>query len=233
MGSFDGAEICELVGLYLLNKLSKLVGNDNLGLCRDDGLAAIKSTSGPILDKMRKNIIALFNEEGLIITIDTNLTETDFLGVTFNLATGKFFPFRKANNVPLYINVKTNHPSTIIKDIPKMINKRLSELSCNKDEFDKAKLLYEKSLQESGYKTSMSYAQTEVKSNKNRSRNIIWFNPPFSQNVKTSIGKIFLKLIEKHFPNHHHLHKILLSFWCLSFIVIACGRVFFYINSSM
>ena len=173
MGSFDGAEICEIVGLYLLNKLSKLVGNDNLGLCRDDGLAAIKSTSGPILDKMRKNIIALFNEEGLIITVDTNLIETDFLGVTFNRATGKFFPFRKPNSVPLYINVKTNHPSTIIKDIPKMINKRLSELSCNKDEFDKAKLLYEKSLQESGYKKSMSYAQTEVKSNKNRSRNII------------------------------------------------------------
>ena len=37
-----------------------------------------------------------------------------------------------------------------------MINKRLSDLSCNKDELDKAKLLYEKSLQESGFKISMS-----------------------------------------------------------------------------
>ena len=54
----------------------------------------------------------------------------------------------------------------------------------------------------------MSYAQTKVKTNKNRSRNIFWFNPPFSQNVKTNIGKIFLKLIEKRFPNHHPLHKI-------------------------
>ena len=26
MGSFDGAEICELVGLYLLDKLSSLIG---------------------------------------------------------------------------------------------------------------------------------------------------------------------------------------------------------------
>ena len=34
-----------------------------------------------------------------------------------------------------------------------MISKRLSELSCNKDEFDKSKLFYKKSLQESGYKT--------------------------------------------------------------------------------
>ena len=144
MGSFDGVENCELVGLYLLNKLSKLLGNDNVGLYRDDGLAAIKSTSGPILDKMRKSIIALFKEEGLTITIDTNLIETDFLDVIFNLATGKCFPFRKPNNVPLYINAKSNHPSTSIKDLPKMINKRLSELSCNKDELDKAKLLYKK-----------------------------------------------------------------------------------------
>ena len=192
-----------------------------LGLYRDDGRAVIKSTSDPILDKMRKSIIALF-KEGLSITIDTSLIETDFLDVTFNLATGKFFPFRKPNNVPLYINAKSNHPSTIIEDLPKMINKRLSELSCNKDVFDKAKLLYEKSLQESGCKTSMSYAQTEVKTNKNRSRNIIWFNPPFSKNVKTNIGKIFLKLIKKDFPNHHRLHKIFklntikLSYSCMS-----------------
>ena len=81
-------------------------------------------------------------------------------------------------------------------------------LSCNKEEFDKAKPLYEKSLHESGYKTSMSYAQTEVKNSRNRSRNIIWFNPPFNQNVKTNIGKLFLKLVKKHFPKHHGLHKI-------------------------
>ena len=75
--------------------------------------------------------------------------------------------------MPLYINVKSNHPPSIIKDLPKMINKRLSDLSCNKEEFDKAKPLYEKSLHESGYKTPMSYAQTEVKNSRNRSRNII------------------------------------------------------------
>ena len=72
-----------------------------------------------------------------------------------------------------------------------MINDKLSELSCNKDEFDKARLLYEKSLQESGYKTTMSYAQTEVKTNKNRNWDIIWFNPPISINVRNNIGKIF------------------------------------------
>ena len=29
MGSFDGAEICEIVGIYLLDKLSNLLGKEN------------------------------------------------------------------------------------------------------------------------------------------------------------------------------------------------------------
>ena len=42
MGSYDGAEVCELVGLYLLNKLtagSAPFNRGELGLYRDDGLA--------------------------------------------------------------------------------------------------------------------------------------------------------------------------------------------------
>ena len=73
MGSFDGAEICEIVGLYLLNKLSDLLGKENVGLYRNDGLAAINSCSGVILDRTRKNIIALFKKERLNIIIETNL----------------------------------------------------------------------------------------------------------------------------------------------------------------
>ena len=41
-----------------------------------------------------------------------------------------------------------------------------------------------------------------------RKRNIIWFYPPYSKNVKTNIGKIFIKLINKHFPRSSDLHKI-------------------------
>ena len=44
--------------------------------------------------------------------------------------------------------------------------------------------------------------------NVNRKRKIIWYNPPFSQNVKTDIGHKFLKLVSKHFPGGHSLHKI-------------------------
>ena len=88
---------------------------------------------------IRKDIIALFKEERLSITIETNLIEADFVDVTFNLATKKYFPFRRANNTPLYINAFSNHPPTIIKQLAKMIDKRISNLSCNKEEFDKVK----------------------------------------------------------------------------------------------
>ena len=40
------------------------------------------------------------------------------------------------------------------------------------------------------------------------SRNIKWYNPPFSKNVKTNVGKHFFKLLKKHFGKHHKYHKI-------------------------
>ena len=173
MSSFDGAEVCELVGLYLLQKLSLLLGIKNFGLCRDDGLAAVNTSSGPVLDRMRKNMISLFKEEGLSITTEINLVEADFLDVTFNLDTGKYFPFRKPNNNPIYIQGRSNHLSSIIKDLPNMVNKRLSDLSCNEEEFNKAKPLYENALKDSGFNTSIKHAKDEAKSNRNRNCKII------------------------------------------------------------
>ena len=92
MGSFDGAEICELVGLFLLDKPSKLIRRENVGLYIDHDRAAINSSSGHVLDKMRKNIISFYKNEGLSTTIGTNPLEKDFLDVTFNW---KVFPFRE------------------------------------------------------------------------------------------------------------------------------------------
>ena len=61
MGSFDGAGVYELGGLYLLHIfLSILIGRENVVMYRDNTLAGINSSSG--LDKLRKNI-ALFKDE--------------------------------------------------------------------------------------------------------------------------------------------------------------------------
>jgi len=53
MGSFDGAEMCELVGCYLLSLLAEKYGQ-NIGLYRDDGLAAFNKTPQEI-EKIKKN----------------------------------------------------------------------------------------------------------------------------------------------------------------------------------
>ena len=94
MGRYDWGEVYELVGLYLLGKLAPLIGTKNVGLYRDDGLAVIHHANGPKMDRIRKDIIALFKSEGLSITIDTNMIETDFLDVSFNLEMDNFFLIR-------------------------------------------------------------------------------------------------------------------------------------------
>ena len=53
MGSYDGAEVCELVGLFILNDLCNEYGKDNIGLYRDDGLAIFKHTSGPQAERIK------------------------------------------------------------------------------------------------------------------------------------------------------------------------------------
>ena len=137
MGSWDGAEVCELVGLYILNEAEPKFGKDNIGLYRDDGLSSLHNHSGPQADRARKDLIQIFKQHGLSITVETNLTATDFLDVTFDLQSGKFFPYRKPNDKPLYVDSSSNHPHSIIKQLPDMIKNRLSELSCDENEFNK------------------------------------------------------------------------------------------------
>ena len=60
----------------------------------------------------------------------------------------------------------------------------------------------------SGYKDRLVYKNSSVNENdkhekKKRKRNIIWYNPPYSANVKTNIGKTFFKLLKKHFSRGH------------------------------
>ena len=57
MGSYDGAEICGLVELCLLNRLSTVIDKSSVGLYRDDGLAAINNANGPKLDRIRKILL--------------------------------------------------------------------------------------------------------------------------------------------------------------------------------
>ena len=61
MGAYDGAEICELVGTYLLFLIGKKY--KNVGLYQDDGLAVFKNTSGPMNEEIKKDIQKIFKDK--------------------------------------------------------------------------------------------------------------------------------------------------------------------------
>ena len=209
MGSYDGAETCEIVGLFILSKL-KLHGID-LGLYRDDGLACSAKPKREI-DNIKKKIQKTFNDLGLNITIEANSTFVDFLDVTFDLKTGLYKPFLKPNNTLQYVHTSSNHPKHIIENIPKGVEKRLSMLSSNEDIFRKAIPPYQEALNKAGHTYNLSYRpppdpQQQPK-RRNRKRKILWFNPPFSKTVKTKIGKQFFDILDKCFPPSNPLSKI-------------------------
>ena len=225
MGSLDGAETAETVALYFLHLLRNCITDSEVGIYRDDGLLLVHEANGPKVDRIRKKIIKVFKDNGLTISIESNLTVTDFLDVTLDLENEQYYPYRKPNNHPIYVSTSSNHPPSVIKEIPHMIENRISKLSCNKEEFERVKPFYQNILKESGYDYNISYQETNPSPSnihKNRrKRKITWFNPPFSLNVKTQIGKKFFGLINKHFPKDHIYHKIInkntikISYSCL------------------
>ena len=92
MGSNDGAEICELTGIYILLQLSNLLPQEDIGLYRDDGQILLRNTNGQLMDRIRKNLIKLFKLIGFKIEIRTNLKTVKSLDVTFNLANSTYRP---------------------------------------------------------------------------------------------------------------------------------------------
>ena len=114
----------------------------------------------------------------------------------------------------------------------KGIELRLSNNSANVNIFNKAAKPYNAALRTNGHKHQKrkarrksrqskpqshywrnKYTTNEKRDGKNkkriRKRNIIWFNPPFSVNVATNIGKMFFGLLHTCFPTNNKLHKIL------------------------
>ena len=54
MGSYDGAEVCELIGIFMLSLIGNIYNRNNIGLYRDDGLAVFKNTNDPQSEKIKK-----------------------------------------------------------------------------------------------------------------------------------------------------------------------------------
>ena len=211
MGSYDGTEVCELIGIFMLSLISNIYNRKNLGLYRDDRLAASKNTSGPQSEKIKKTFQKMFKNKALDIIINCNMKIVNYLDVTLNLNDGSYRPYKKPNDETNYIHVNSDHPPSILKQLPVSIEKRLSSLSSSKEIFEETAPYYEQYLSNCGYKEKLNYrdpTSPNLITKRKQQRNILWFNPPCSKTVKTKIGKFFLQLIKKHFPKEHKFHKI-------------------------
>ena len=223
MGAYDGGECCDICVLYLLSKVKHL--NINIGAYKDDWLG-VSSQTARCTEKTRQQLEQIFRANGLSLDfVAVNKKIVNFLDITLNLESGLYEPYMKENNQIFYVHNKSNHPPSILKNLPKNIENRLSKISANEEIFITAIPPYQAALEASEYKHKLKFdphARDTPPRPKNRNRKVIWFNPPFSKNVKSNIGKQFLAIIKETFPKTHTLHKlcntntIKLSYRCMN-----------------
>ena len=65
MGAYDGAEVCELVGTFSLDKISVKYDKNSIGLYHDHRLS--------VFERIKKSLQKTFKNFGLEITTESNL----------------------------------------------------------------------------------------------------------------------------------------------------------------
>ena len=170
MECHDGAEICELVGTFILNKISLIMKEqNNVGLHRDNYLGLFRNLSRPNIERTKKEIIKIFKSFGLSIAITTNVTSANYLDINFDLKADIYKPYRKPNDEPVCINKHSNHSPNIVRQIL---------LSLNPSIFNSSIPMYKEALTtKSGFNDDTIYT-TVIESNnserkKTRKRKII------------------------------------------------------------
>ena len=80
----------------------------------------------------------------------------------------------------------------------------MSNISSNEEILNSAAVHYQKAQDESGYKINLKYSpemldqnfENILKSNQNRKRTILWFNPPYNNMISNNLGREFLNIIK-------------------------------------
>ena len=156
----------------------------------------VRNMSTTQTNQLVKSLTREFKNFGLNITTEICRSVINFLDVTFNLKNNPYRPYSKPNNTAIYVNKKSNHSRNIIQMIPTSVNRRLSDISSDKDEFIASSQEYQNSLNEAGHDHKLIF-EPRNEQRRNRNRKIIWYNPPFSKNVSTNVGRKFIHIIEK------------------------------------
>ena len=202
MGAYHGAQICELLGLFMMSRWTH-IKDLSLIIYRDDVLGVTRATSRQ-QEKMRQMIVKVFSEYDLNITIFINLKNVNFLDVNLDLEKDIYKPYRKPGDRPVYVHSQSNHPPQVIKNIPAGIERRLVQNSCNEDVFLQSVPDYQQELDRCGYTHKLAYNLPVVPPfpsvRRRGSRRVTWFNPPYSLDVSTNVASELLQLLDTHFP---------------------------------
>ena len=157
MGAYDSAQVVDLVGIYILDTLGRIVNSKQVGLFSRDGIIQIRDSNGPKTSSIQKKIIRAFKILVFRIQIASNLKIVDFLDVTLNLNNGTFKPFSKNDSAPRYINISSNQPISVLRQIPNAVNQRINKLSSCKKIFEENKSRYDDALKNSGFQGRLVY----------------------------------------------------------------------------
>ena len=116
--------------------------------------------------------------------------------MTLNLTSGSYKPYMKPNNKLLYVHRQSNHPPALLKSILQNINKRLTNISHNKEVFDDTIEPYQKAVKESAYDHKLTFnpekKQTKEKEPKKK-----------HHMVQPSVGLECKDETWKEVPGHH------------------------------
>ena len=119
---------------------------------RDDGIIAIdKNTSRVEAEKVKKMLHNYAKTIDIKIKIENPVVTVNYLDLNFNSNNLTNCPYRKPNKKISYVNYQSNHPPVILKQIPFMIEYRLSKHSSNESSFNSLKKDYNDALRLSGH----------------------------------------------------------------------------------
>ena len=136
-----------------------------------DGFLIVTGTNSSEVERKKKNITKLFNDRGFEITIEAFLEEVCYLDVKLNIVTGDFAPFSKLLAKIQYVNVRSDHPRSVIKAIPDNINLRLNKLTKTKEMFESNINPYQNASRKSGYRINSTWIENRNLVNKNDKKN--------------------------------------------------------------
>ena len=149
MGSRDLCELCELVGLFLLSevteRLEQLGMDFSIALYRDDLIIAVWK-HGKTINSIKSEVTKTFKKHDLELCDWEEGVQQNYLDINFNLDKSEYGPFKKQNDNTRYLHASSDHPESILKSIPKIVQNRINMLCSSKAIFENRKLEYEEAL---------------------------------------------------------------------------------------